>query len=181
MAHRKLRNLFELYEIIRDDVIISYTGPFDKQVLAVLAKNIEDALGENNVASKKLLRIFIELAQNIGFYSAERKSYHDGKYVGEGILIMKNSDKYYTLATGNLITKPELKVFLEKSDRISKLDKEGLRELKRNQLLLPDSRYGGANIGLIQAALLSNYPLEVTSNSVDDHHSFLVIGVKIDK
>jgi len=57
----------------RKDVRISYTGPFDSQVLSVIAKNIEASLSANPIINKKIFKIFIELAQNISYYSAEQK------------------------------------------------------------------------------------------------------------
>lgn len=177
----KLKKIYELYKLLEQDVILSYTGTFDYHVLSVIAKNINLALQEYNIETKKIYRILIELAQNIGYYSAEYATNNIGKRIGSGIVLMKQSKDAVVFVTGNLIHDRELSIFLKKSHIINALDKEGLRELKRHQLTKPDSKYGGANIGLIQAALISSNPLRIDTISLDNNTSFLVIGVTIDK
>ncbi len=80
--------------------------------------------------------------------------------------------------TGNLVKTDDIITIIEKSEVINSLDREELREYKRQQRKLPPGKKGGAHIGLIQVALTSSNPLDIEVNPVDDKHSFFSIAVK---
>ncbi|RLD77713.1 MAG: hypothetical protein DRJ10_11465, partial [Bacteroidetes bacterium] len=80
-----------------------------------------------------------------------------------------------------LVQNDDIVSIIEKSEIINSLDREELREYKRQQRKLPPGKRGGAHIGLIQVALTSANPLDIEVNPVDDDHSFFSIAVKIDK
>ncbi len=177
----ELYKLFELYKILSENILISYRGPLDKKVLNLLGNNVKSLLHDKPIIAKKLFKIFVELAQNIALYSAEKQLAFDKEMQGAGIILVKDLGSAYEFIAGNYIKNNDLRKFLDKSSRINSLEKDDLRKFKREQLLLPDGESGGANIGLVQAVLLSDHPLQVHVEAFDDHMSFLVIGVNISK
>ena len=86
--------------MLNENVQISYTGVFDSQILSVIAKNIEFSLSENPVVNKKMFKIFIELAQNISFYSLEQTVNCDGGSSGYGTLTIQEFNDYFV--AGNI-------------------------------------------------------------------------------
>ena len=62
-----------------DNVCISYTGLFDSEILTILAQGIEGTLTSNDKVTKKVFKIFLELAQNISQYSLEREPNSSGE------------------------------------------------------------------------------------------------------
>ncbi len=178
---KDLYNLFELYKIVSEHILISYRGPFDKKVLNILGNNVKDVLIEYPVIGKKIFKIFVELAQNIALYSAERQRAMDSNFEGVGILLVKDIGHSFEFVTGNYILKRELDKFIEKAEKINSMEKEELRKYKREQLMLPDGNSGGANIGLVQAILLSDHSLNLHVEPYNNLQSFLAIGVTIKK
>ncbi len=174
-------NLVEYYFRSKHNVIVSYKGPFDKNALNLIGNYIRGILSMNLQASKKVFKVFIELAQNISQYSAEKNII--GDYIGAGVgsLVIVQFEEYLQLVTGNLIKNEDIAPVIEKCELINTLDKEGLRKLKREHLMQHDSNKDGANIGLIQLAITSANPLDIEISSIDKEFSFFTIRVKINK
>ena len=174
-------NILDLYRTLGDNTPLSYKGPIDDHILQTIGTYIEGLLSHSPKAGKKVFKIFIELAQNISFYSAERSTLPNNKDIGTGMVLISEQADYYTFMTGNLVKTDDIITIIEKSEVINSLDREELREYKRQQRKLPPGKKGGAHIGLIQVALTSSKPLDIEVNPVDDDHSFFSIAVKIDK
>lgn len=175
-------DIFDFYQKIHNDILIGYTGTFDNQVLGVIAKNLGDVLeDESPKASKKIFKIFIELAQNIAFYSAETQTDATGATFGVGTLLVRNYQNSYLFATGNIVHTEKIQPVIEKCEKINSLDRDGLREYKRKQRNLPQGPKGGGNIGLIQVALTADSTLKYNLIPIDDKHSFYAIGIEIQK
>ncbi len=161
--------------------IISYKGPFDAQVLSVIAENIEYSLSSDPRVSRKIFKIFIELAQNISFYSLERLRTDSGAMFGAGVLILREFDEHYSFATGNMIKNTSVLPLIQKCEAINILEREKLRQYKRKLRNMPSGVPGGGNIGLVQVALTADYPLEYNVVSIDNHRSFYVLNVRVNK
>ena len=173
---------FDLYaynETFSDNIQLSYKGPFDSKVLSVIGQYILTIVNEKSEASQKLFKIFIELAQNIAFYSGE-KSKLDSK-TGMGVLLIQDIGTHYNLHTGNVIKREDGEAIIEKCEIINTLDRQGLRDFKRQQRNLPRGQKGTANVGLIQVALTSENPLKFKMTQMDDNLSFFSITVQVDK
>jgi len=174
-------NILDLYRTLGNSTPLSYKGPIDDHILQVIGTYIEGMLKDSPKAGKKVFKIFIELAQNISYYSAERRVLPNDKDIGTGLVLISEFADYYVFMTGNLVKTDDIISIIEKSEVINSLDREELREYKRQQRKLPPGKKGGAHIGLIQVALTSSNPLDIEVNPVDDDHSFFSIAVKIDK
>jgi hypothetical protein len=172
-------DLFKYHSLFNQNVQISYKGPFESKVLSVLGNYIRFTIGKNPKASKKIFNIFIELAQNIAHYSAEKNLF--GVEEGVGSLVIAEYSDYYAFSTGNIVKNEDVIVIIEKIELINSLDREQLREYKRVQRNLPQREKGNANIGLIQVALTSANPLDIEVTLIDDKYSFFAITVKVDK
>ena len=174
-------NLVDYHFRSQDDVIVSYKGPFDKNAMNLIGNYIRGIISLNPKASKKVFKVFIELAQNIAQYSAEKNLI--GDYIGAGVgsLVIVEYPDFFQLVTGNLIENDSLGPVIDKCELINTLDKEGLRKLKREQLKHNDTSRTGADIGLIQLAITSDNPLDIEVRPIDKQLSFFTIRVKINK
>lgn len=182
MDYSRPINIVDYYHNIDENIHISYKGPIDEKILQVIGYYIEEILGKHPKAGKKVFKIFIELAQNISYYSAEKNIFKDGtKEIGVGMVVIGETSDSYTFLTGNLVKNDDISAVIDKSELINSLNRDELREYKRKQRNLPHSIKGGANIGLIQVALTSSNPLNIELSPIDDDHSFFSIAVKIDK
>ncbi len=172
-------SLFEYNQLFDKEIQISYKGPFDKQVLTVIGNYIRTIIGNSSQSSKKIFKIFIELAQNISYYSSN-KSKTDNN-VGLGILVIRENEGKYFLHAGNEVKSEDVFPILDKCEVINSLNREELREYKREQRNLPRGVKGGAHIGLIQVALTSANPLDIKITPTDEECSFFSVTVKVDK
>ncbi len=170
-----------LDQMTGENVSISYTGPFDGQVLSVIAKNIEYSLSVNPQVNKKMFKIFLELAQNIAYYSEEQNVNKRGESAGVGTLAIQEFGKHFIFATGNMVKSEMAKHVINKCDKINSLKRDELREFKRQQRKLPPGAKGGGNIGLIQVALTAENRLNYKVIPIDDSKYFFIIGVRINK
>ena len=63
--------------MFENSLVTAYSGPFDHDVLTIMAENIEKTLWQNESLGRRFFRIFIELSQNISLYSLEKKTIND--------------------------------------------------------------------------------------------------------
>ena len=71
---------------------------------------------------------------------------------------------------------------IEKCELINSLDRESLREYRREQRrIASDVKKNSGNIGLIQVALTAESPLDIELTPINDEESFFSIAVKVEK
>jgi hypothetical protein len=177
----KKQNLYEYLNFVNQDVKISYKGPVDEKILAVIGSYIEIIMANNPQAGRKLFKIFIELAQNIAYYSAEKIDFSPTKHIGYGTILIQEMDDAFSFITGNAVMNENILPLIEKCEFINTLDHDALREYKREQRRTPQGALGNAHIGLIQVALTSTNPLDIEVSPIDDDKSYFSIAVKVNK
>ncbi|WP_291722307.1 SiaB family protein kinase [Bernardetia sp.] len=176
--------------------VLYYKGPFDREILANISSQLRRRFADNPRMSAKLFSIFIELAQNISYYSAESNFFYDDskeknilygendrvKNHGVGTVVIHSEGDEIILSAGNLVPTDKVQDIIIKCEKINSLSTEQLRELKkevRSQERKTD--HIGGNIGLIQVALKSEHPLHVQAKVIDDINSFFIISSTIEK
>jgi hypothetical protein len=175
-------NLFDYHFRSPHNILLSYKGPFENTVINMMVESIRDILSPFEVSGKKTFKIFIELAQNIAFYSYERNLYCKNQAEsGVGTIVMLESPESFHLVSGNIIKNTSVPILQERCEQINQLDLEGLRSFKRRQMELPSGENGGANVGLIHIAITSLNPLEFTIFEINEAVSFFALSVTIKK
>jgi hypothetical protein len=163
--------------------VLSYHGPMNINLVSFLANYMKDIVDADQAVIKRLFKVFIELTQNVSYYSAlmnEIKAEQISRK-GVGWFYIDEYEHDFTVATGNLIKKEHGPVLKKNCDEINNLEENELRELKRKTRSQAAIRDVGAHIGLIHTGLISGNPLDVEISPIDDNHSFFRISVKIDK
>lgn len=181
MSKIKHESTLEIFNIMfKNNIVASYVGPFDSDILTLLAENLEATLWQNETIRRKFFKIFVELAQNIALYSNER-SVTKGKEYGEGTLIISDYGDHFLFTAGNIVNPQVKKLLAKRTKTINSLDRMGLRALKR-KLRNRGNKKGGGNIGLVQVALLAKNPLEVNFFPTEKKDmSFYLVSIKIEK
>jgi hypothetical protein len=183
MVQKGKFNLFEYNGVFSEEIQLFYKGPFESQVITLIGGYINLVLNTDPDLSRKLFKIFMELAQNIAYYSAENKGIRINTDVGVGngmLLIREGEDKVFFHA-GNVVMTEDVIPIIDKCEYINSLDREALRNYKREQRSLPPGIKGGAHIGLIQVALTSANPLDIEVTPIDESRSFFSVTVLINK
>ena len=166
------------------NVVLYYKGPFDEHILSNISSQLRRKFSDNPRAGAKLFAIFIELAQNISYYSAESNFFYDeeGQKNGVGTVVIIDREDAIVFSAGNLVKSEQVVEIIAKCQEINTLSFEELRALKRDTRSTERTEgQKGGNIGLIHVALKSENPLEVEAKVVDEHHSFFMISATIQK
>ena len=173
--------MFDHFVIQDKQILISYKGPVTPVIMAEISRDIQDKLADNPRASRKVFSVFMELAQNILYYSSEKVQYA-GRIDSVGMLQILELDEHYVFSCGNTINHEHVEQLIESCNTINSLDKEELRKLKRHQRRQPANEISqGAGIGLVQVAILSGNPLEIHAQDLDEEHSIFTLTVNINK
>ncbi|TAF67675.1 MAG: hypothetical protein EAZ55_01250 [Cytophagales bacterium] len=174
-------NFFEYYtHISQEDILLSYKGPLTDVLLSEFSRDIRAKLQEDRRTGKKVFAIFMEMAQNVLYYSKEIN--HFGNNDKVGTLVILNTETHYKIVTGNLVFKSSIPLLIEKCEIVNSLDRDALREYKRKLRSAPSEHESkGAGIGLVQAALTSDNPLEVKIKELQGDYAFFVLGVSVEK
>ncbi|HEY9006951.1 MAG TPA: SiaB family protein kinase [Ohtaekwangia sp.] len=166
----------------KDRILVYYKGPFIDTVLASIGDRINEIEMEP-LLNKKVFSIFLELAQNVSYYSEEREHHEQkSKSYGKGSFLICDWNSHYSLTSANLIKKSWGPVITEKCKKINTLDVDALRQWKRELRSQPmhDGQLG-ANIGLIDMALKAGSPLEVDITPFDDDYDFFALSINVSK
>lgn len=161
-------------------VMLSYKGPMAIEVIHSMCQDIEGLLGTHTVSGKKVYAIFMELVQNIFFYSTEICILKNQE-VGVGSIVILDDGDFYTLVAGNFVPNDRVPVLEEKCRLINSLDRRDLRKLKLYQHESPnkDTNSKGAGVGLIQIALTSGEKLTSSFKTIDSTQSFFTLAVNV--
>lgn len=164
-------------------ILLYYKGPFDELILTKIGNYLRNKFSQTPKAGSKIFAIFIEMAQNIGYYSAETDLFDDSiKKYGIGTIVVTEQQEAYKLISGNMVTHDIAAELIDKCRHINQLDVEGLRNMKKEVRSAPRrENHKGGNIGLIQMAIKSENPLEVESKPFDEMHAFVTISTTISK
>ncbi len=163
--------------------ILYYQGPLLYPVIAEMSQYMRYNISESLSIREKVFYIFIELAQNVRNYSAERTPLaENGKDTGIGLVLLQQDDEKLKLTTCNLVQDGQIPRLKERIARIATLERKALRELKselRNQALLQNHHSG--NIGLVDIALKSGNPIEAEWLPVEGKGLYFLISATISK
>ncbi len=161
--------------------VLSFHGPLTISLLSFISNYLKLIIKTDQVLLSRLYKIFVELTQNVSYYSAEVREVEKGITSGIGWFILYEYEKYYLFSTGNLIKRNDAYKLTRNCTEINSLSEENLRVLKRETRSQAKIRDIGAHIGLIQTSLLSGNSLDFNISEVNSKHSYFTLSVKLDK
>ena len=177
--------LLEYYKkMCERNIVLDFQGAISQDLVVGMAELLKNKSSQDfgrSIMVKKLFSIFIEMAQNIAIYSAERVHLDDRHGdVGAGIIVVTEENKNYTITSGNLVKKEAISKIIEHCQKINGMEKEELRKFYKAQIKSSRERgKKGAGVGLIDIARKSGNAIRYGVIQVDDINSFLVLSVKI--
>jgi hypothetical protein len=170
-----------LHETEKEKLYMNYDGPFIIQIISTFAK----FLLENTVAteriSKKLYRVFIELAQNVALYSFERVALINGTFIGKGKVYILENVNTFKCITINRIQKEHAAILTRNCTEINATPAEALRAKRRGLYKLANFQDTGAHIGLIMICTYSANPIEFEIIEKEEGEIYFKIAATINK
>lgn len=163
-------------------ISLAFQGIFSQDVLTLLGQTFKRS-PQSEILSKRLFAIVIEMAQNIHHYSAEKQfSEKEKRDIGIGVVVVGEDEASYIVSSGNYVFRDDADVIRTRSNFISQLTENELKEYYRQQRKAPQ-RDGkpGANLGFIDMTRKAGKPIGVQLIKVDEEKSFFILTVRIDK
>jgi len=167
-----------------NDVKLVYKGEITHQVTKAFTSLTETNMmvdEEPNSVQKKVFHVIVEFLQNISKH-ADHLAEEGEKEEGSGVFLLCRNDNNYVITTGNVLQKSKESIIGSILDRINTLDKDGLKELYKQQIKEGKlSEKGGAGLGFIDIAKKTGNPLNYKFIPINDDFSFFMISSTISR
>lgn len=165
-------------------ILFCFSGVLSQTLLTEIGGNLKDKMKQKEEDSSTILKvfsIFIEQAQNILHYSAEKDLPTTEKSgCGHGIMIVGYEQDGYYVSCGNLIENNSVTQLKQQLQALQTMDKEQLKAFYKEQRRKdPPSDSKGAGLGFIELARKASRPLEFNFQPVDTKFSFFALKVTI--
>lgn len=176
------KNIKLLKNKIPDDskIIAEYEGAFYQKKIRESSIQLKKVTSSYPITSKRLFYVYVELAQNVKFYSDEY-IIDNSKKTGIGSQIIYETEKEIGFIIGNQVNSKASEILHRKCKIINSLSRESLRELKRYQRNLIPGTNGGAHIGMIMVSLTTRKPLNFYIEEINNNSNYFILNVSIEK
>lgn len=180
-----MENYLETHKYYMDSkesrVIFSFKGRFSQEILTELGSMIRTSL-QAETKIKKIFGVFIEISQNILYYSDERETGPRGDEGGVGVVLFRENHTDYILSSGNMVLNEKIGGMKEKIEIVNSMNKDQLKEYYQQQLRKdrPETSKG-AGVGLIDIARKTDYPLYYNFIPMDEKYSFYTMTILFKK
>lgn len=164
----------------QEESLLLYQGTLTVNLISILGNHARLLLASDFKGIQKIFRVFVELTQNVSYYSAEAYETGPETHCGAGWVSVQRFLKEYHITTGNRIKPEDAPTLTRYCNEINALNEEELKKLKRELRAQAMVRDTGANIGLIQSSIISGNPLDFLI-SEEEGHTWFTIRVRINR
>lgn len=155
--------------------LLIYKGAFTVNLISILGNQIRLLPEIDFRIVQKIFRIFMELTQNVSYYSAEIVSVKSGVSCGSGWVSVQDFEDHMKVTTGNRILSEHGPKLINYCKEINSYNNEQLKKLKREIRSQALERDTGAQIGLIQTSIISGNKLEISIiKEIQDYDYFII-------
>jgi hypothetical protein len=166
------------------EITLVYEGEITHQITKAFTSLTESNMAkesEANSVQKKVFHVMVECLQNISKH-ADSFGSDDFLFAGRGIFMVSKGKDDYHVTTGNVIENDKIVELTEMLDHINSLDREGLKELYKNQMKEGRlSEKGGAGLGFIDIARKTGNKLEFHFLPIDESSSFFLLTSSVSR
>jgi hypothetical protein len=165
----------------QENALLLYKGAFTVNLISTLGNQIKLLPEIDFRVVQKLFRIFMELTQNVSYYSAESVHIKSGVSCGSGWVSLQNMEDYFQITTGNRINKEHSEKLIRYCTEINSFNETELKTLKRDIRSQALERDTGAQIGLIQTSIISGHKLDYKILPDLSDKEFFIISTRTSK
>ncbi|KQO49143.1 MULTISPECIES: SiaB family protein kinase [unclassified Methylobacterium] len=179
MLAQDFKSFFETSK--RNGIILSFGGDLSENVLFSLGEVLKLRMiqGETDATiAKRVFSIFVEQAQNIIRYSADKlpTDRASGGMISAGMIVVGVENGHFFVVCGNEIPKADAAILRERLDHIAGMSSEELKRFYREKLRqAPDEGSLGGSIGLIEIARRSSAPVEFEFHDLGSERSLFCL------
>ncbi|WP_338086790.1 SiaB family protein kinase [Magnetospirillum aberrantis] len=166
-------------------ILFSFSGYLSEGILYSLGDTLRQkmTLDDTDVTTiKKVFSVFIEQAQNIIRYSAEKVLGTVGKNVelSSGMVIIGTENGKFFIVCANTILEEDVPRLRQRLELLQKMDKDEIKAYYKEQLReAPEEKSRGATIGLIEIARRASEPIEFDFERIESDKFFFCLKVSI--
>ncbi|CAM2008949.1 SiaB family protein kinase [Acanthopleuribacter pedis] len=172
-----------IYKSLEDEkIIMFYKGPVPQETLVDMGAFLKSML-YGNPRIKTIFAIFVEMAHNILYHSAEREVVDlEGNDIGVGLIILREQPHHFVLKSCNPLNRDDVSELRRKLGEIKDLSNEELRKLYVSKRKTGENRtQKGAGLGLIEIAKRADTQLDFDIQSFNDQFDLLNLTATIAK
>ena len=173
--------LYNQYLGIKDHkVLVSFKGAVSQDILTEFGTMIKSSLSAET-KTNRIFAVFVELAQNILHYSAEKIPNSQGS-AGVGIIILKEKQNLFFLSSGNMVSNESVEKIKAKCEKVNAMNKDQLKAYHQELIRggRPDGSKG-AGLGIVDIARKCDSPIDCVVDHIDEVNSFLTLSVYFKK
>ncbi|WP_243214334.1 MULTISPECIES: SiaB family protein kinase [Methylobacterium] len=170
----------------RQGVILSFGGDISENVMFSLGEVLKLRMrqGETDASvAKRVFAIFVEQAQNVIRYSADKVVKPAGPEAGlisNGVIVVGMEGGRFYVVCGNELPGSDVQPLRARLDHIASLSSDELKAYYREKLRQPpDEGSLGGSIGLIEIARRSSAPVEFDFQDLGAGRSFFCLKAYI--
>ncbi|MBC7908449.1 MAG: hypothetical protein H7Y60_17100 [Rhodospirillaceae bacterium] len=166
-------------------ILFSFSGYLSEGILYSLGDTLRQkmTLDDTDLTTiKKVFSVFVEQAQNIIRYSAEKVLGTVGKSVelSSGMVTIGTERGRFFIVCANTILEDDVPQLKHRLEVLQKMDKDEIKAYYKEQLReAPDEKSRGATIGLIEIARRASEPIEFDFDRIDAEKHFFCLKVSI--
>ncbi|MGD9976470.1 MAG: SiaB family protein kinase [Bacteroidales bacterium] len=163
----------------KNEVLISHYGPLSYEEIGYLLNKmtaILDRYAFGITIKKKVYAAMVESLENI--YKHQDLIEGNTNYLPKFTLLLDN--RFINLSVSNSLLKTKTTLLKERIDKVNLLDKNGLREYYKEIILSGNvSQKGGAGLGIVNIAKVTENKLEYTFEEVESKYSYFTLNIKV--
>ena len=111
--NQKFSSFLKSHLLTEEKIILEYNGVFDQSAVKHYAFQISESTKNFIVTQRRAFYVYVELAQNVGFYS-EIRDKSDEKDIGIGNFLMFEAEDYFGFAVGNVVNNKAVTILKRK-------------------------------------------------------------------
>ncbi|MBC7125867.1 MAG: hypothetical protein H5T24_09570 [Bacteroidales bacterium] len=163
----------------KGEVLINHYGPLSYEEIGFLLNKMTSLLERYNFGitiRKKVYSAMVESLENI--YKHQDVIKGSNNYQPKFSLILEK-DKV-DLTCSNSLLKVKIGPLKERLEKVNQLDKAGLKEFYKEVILSGNvTQKGGAGLGIINIAKVTENKLEFTFNDIDEQYTYFTLRIKV--
>jgi hypothetical protein len=176
-------DLYDYYKTSKDKkIILSFKGTISQQLLIDIGEIIK-ARSDTLKGTKRIFSVFIEMSQNVMYYSKERElDPLSGKEYGVGIVLFHETQEDFIVTSGNLAEKDKAEEIKQKVDELTQMDIFEVKECYKEIIRKPRKEGSkGAGLGLIDIVRKAEGLVECNVRNINKKESFLILSTRFKK
>jgi len=163
----------------KGEVLINHYGPLSYEEIGFLLNKMTSLLERNNFGitiRKKVYSAMVESLENI--YKHQDVIKGSNNYQPKFSLILEK-DKV-DLTCSNSLLKVKIGPLKERLEKVNQLDKAGLKEFYKEVILSGNvTQKGGAGLGIINIAKVTENKLEFTFDDIDEQYTYFTLRITV--